>query len=864
MSMTSDLIFKDEESTSSAGSSKSLANGKRGLQARPSNIPSSNDGPASKKRKSGIPPPKVTVTPTRAKAKAAGKSAAKSSKVTRSLSLSSSSSLASSSSSSFSSSGNEMAGLTSQHKALLTTLKESVINTKPVLKGVSKTNYRERMNKFEDSYRTLRKSAGEYQKHAFQFIEQITNLERNLASEYRSSVAEVESLRTSCESFESEMSESHKQLTILRTESASLEKKGKQLEQTVETLNQRVKTLENESVQYASQNATLEAKVSNYETRVKEQSIKMEEQELSHNKAMEKNTNDLNERYELKMSGLNEKLTHVTSTLNNVRQELIAATTKATTLESQLNTMKVELSTLKEQAIAHQMELQQKALIEVKQTSEIQHLKASLDSKNKEMDRALDGLKHTQSMSERRVDELSNEKNEMKTKLDTMETERRELESTNSNYKSELDVISRSLADEKAITSKLENDNQELRNDLISLKTKKETVEELNTNITNELSNTKVLLNNEIKEHNLLKFSNQELIVNTTNNINELKNNLLVQTNKANKFETEAIQYLNDKNDLLTQLKVVQNSAGASAQDQLENMMRLTVENENLKKRLGVDQGIDLLSEAQEKVRILEQKYYKSDALRKKLHNKVQELRGNVRVAVRVRPLLGNEAESETNSQKCSSSSSSSSSGSGSVITGGAIVVDSLSGENESMELSIIRGAGQGKKMSFDKVFGQKCNQKAIFNEVSELIQSALDGYNVCIFAYGQTGSGKTFTMQGGNSDDTRGIIPRSISQILETSNSMKNDGWSFNIKASFVEIYNEEIIDLLSSKNKTKQEVKGSMSFGDNSKSTTEKSKIIIRQLNTGTSIEGLEEIELKEFSQLDTIMGKAEKNRR
>ena len=90
MSMTSDLIFKDEESTSSAGSSKSLANGKRGLQARPSNIPSSNDGPASKKRKSGIPPPKVTVTPTRAKAKAAGKSAAKSSKVTRSLSLSSS------------------------------------------------------------------------------------------------------------------------------------------------------------------------------------------------------------------------------------------------------------------------------------------------------------------------------------------------------------------------------------------------------------------------------------------------------------------------------------------------------------------------------------------------------------------------------------------------------------------------------------------------------------------------------------------------------------------------------------------------------------------------------------------------------
>ena len=71
----------------------------------------------------------------------------------------------------------------------------------------------------------------------------------------------------------------------------------------------------------------------------------------------------------------------------------------------------------------------------------------------------------------------------------------------------------------------------------------------------------------------------------------------------------------------------------ASANDQLENMMRLTVENENLKKRLGVDQGVDLLSEAQERARLLEKRVYESDAIRRRLHNKIQELRGNVRVA---------------------------------------------------------------------------------------------------------------------------------------------------------------------------------------------------------------------------------------
>ncbi|RHY34671.1 hypothetical protein DYB32_000744 [Aphanomyces invadans] len=107
---------------------------------------------------------------------------------------------------------------------------------------------------------------------------------------------------------------------------------------------------------------------------------------------------------------------------------------------------------------------------------------------------------------------------------------------------------------------------------------------------------------------------------------------------------------------------------------------------------------------------------------------------------------------------------------------------------------------------TFDHVFGPDAGQEDIWPCVTPLVDSVFEGYNATIFAYGQTGSGKTFTMGSGNSafvsnPDERGIIPRVLQEMFARIEAKTSDGRGYRteLKLRFLEIYGEEIRDLLS-----------------------------------------------------------------
>lgn len=190
----------------------------------------------------------------------------------------------------------------------------------------------------------------------------------------------------------------------------------------------------------------------------------------------------------------------------------------------------------------------------------------------------------------------------------------------------------------------------------------------------------------------------------------------------------------------------------------------------DLHKRM--QEAIDAAQVAQEKLRA-------EETLRRKLHNQVQELKGNIRVFCRVRPPLAEEDE-ETAKIKYPDA-----------CEGGECREVMVSGPEQKSSLGNITTASHA--FSFDRVFGPTSGNGDVFEEISQLVQSALDGYNVCIFCYGQTGSGKTYTM---SADD--GMIPRATAQIYESAKALEEKGWSYKMEGSFVEVYNENLNDLL------------------------------------------------------------------
>uniref|UniRef100_A0A4W5L7D5 Kinesin motor domain-containing protein n=1 Tax=Hucho hucho TaxID=62062 RepID=A0A4W5L7D5_9TELE len=103
------------------------------------------------------------------------------------------------------------------------------------------------------------------------------------------------------------------------------------------------------------------------------------------------------------------------------------------------------------------------------------------------------------------------------------------------------------------------------------------------------------------------------------------------------------------------------------------------------------------------------------------------------------------------------------------------------------------------KTFTFDSVYDASSKQRDLYDEtVRPLIDSVLDGFNGTIFAYGQTGTGKTYTMQGAWLEpERRGVIPNAFEHVF-TQISRSAADRQYLVRASYLEIYREEIRDLL------------------------------------------------------------------
>ncbi|XP_011087452.1 kinesin-like protein KIN-14I [Sesamum indicum] len=207
-------------------------------------------------------------------------------------------------------------------------------------------------------------------------------------------------------------------------------------------------------------------------------------------------------------------------------------------------------------------------------------------------------------------------------------------------------------------------------------------------------------------------------------------------------------------------IQALKNTLHSTKEDVQMLCMKYQQEIDNLGKHLN-----GLVSAASGYQKVLEEN--------RKLYNQVQDLKGNIRVYCRIRPFLPGQPT-------------------------GSSTVEVI--DEKTLTVLTPSKYGKGKKsFTFNRVFGPSASQEEVFSDTQPLIRSVLDGYNVCIFAYGQTGSGKTHTMTGPKelTKESIGVNYRALSDLFLISEQRK-DSISYDVSVQMIEIYNEQVRDLL------------------------------------------------------------------
>ncbi|ROT39889.1 kinesin-domain-containing protein [Sodiomyces alkalinus F11] len=439
-----------------------------------------------------------------------------------------------------------------------------------------------------------------------------------------------------------------------------------------------------------------------------------------------------------------------------------------------------------------------------KRTSEVEAERDRLDGRNQTLQANLDSLKE-------RFQQLTFD----------LETERR-------NHKYELEDESRRHRRElEELRKELEEETERLQ------KSHREAMEALDRHYRVELEDERSIKSREVEELRL-KLGNEQqdlhlALQKKDRDLSEMRSQL-----EAWKGDLDREQALRKNLDG----SISELAASNVTLEAKINSLKSQVEFLESDSKAQSDSFASMEARLQEALRVAEearQKLIKEETERRILFNKYQELKGNIRVMCRVRPMLGP------------------GDGEGAKITfpdDKTWAEIAVQGAEEMSSLGKV--TRKNFNFEFDRVFAPGAANQDVFDEISQLVQSALDGYNVCIFCYGQTGSGKTHTMSSRD-----GMIPRATHMIYETISKLKEKSWTYTMEGSFIEVYNEELHDLLSPH--------GRESAGSAAGAGQQAKKLEIRhdEARKQTTVTNCKTVELDSADKVEAMLEQASANR-
>lgn len=585
-----------------------------------------------------------------------------------------------------------------------------------------------------------------------QFVDSCKTYERNILSSIESAKLRVDQLAHTAEESKAKLAAAERALDAARKEEATLRAE-------VQTAKHELKISADREASSTQKAKDLEGRKNDLEIRLHqaENTVQQKEQELQDaNRRLEEHNAELGRL----RTEFEEKLATVRSEKDRIADEIPRLRERGEVLEKERDRAQEEIKETstklhKTEAEVHRLEVSTAAL-----QAQITNMESQVKQKDLHLDKTLETFQQNQTFSQERIAMLSEEKAKLEVRVTDL-----------SNTKGSLEV-------EKA---RLEGNLKEVTDARIALVAANESLQE-------ELDNLKEKSAGAISELEKAKRDAAAATVRAEKLEAELnKRNIAAkELEQSNETLQQQLKEATDANNALESekeaLKKTYSEQGISSDERLERLCEVSKEAAMLKRQVNdLDKLQERLRQTETTLKETQNRLFESDKARRRLHNEVQMLKGKIRVVARVRPSTTDADEQVS----CD-------------VNGTSLQLATERAQTSGVQV-------QKHEFEFDRVFAPKSSQEEVFDEVSDFVQSALDGFNVCLFSYGQTGSGKTFTMTGDHASAVeRGIIPRAIDQIMSYQTELRSKGWEYTLEATYVEIYNETIRDLLTRNGKS------------------------------------------------------------